>query len=135
MTTRTETDSSEFAEGAPPLGELLLRSATNLRDRVAVRALVEEGVLLARDTVRTALVVKAHDDTVGCGWERFAQRLCTIHLTDEERAFAHMILSLAGPHQTSLSLVLELDDRRLGIVLRAMVQLSGTDALTVVTLL
>lgn len=44
-----------------------------------------------------------------------------------------LVLSIAGPHQTGLARVMELDDRRLAIILRAMIQLSGCDTIAVGT--
>jgi hypothetical protein len=124
----------ETEEGlAPPLGELLLRTAATARESAAVGALVEEEQLLARDNVRAALVVKTVGGTMGCSWERFGGRLYTLGLDDAERAFAGLVLSLAGPHKTSLTRVLDLDERRLAILLRAMVSLSGCDAIAVGT--
>lgn len=58
---------------APSLSELLVRSAVGLRDRVAVQALVEEGELLGRDNVRTALVMK-QNGVMTCCWEGVAKR-------------------------------------------------------------
>jgi hypothetical protein len=118
---------------APPLGELLLRTAATARELAAVGALAEEEHLLARDNVRAALVVKTGGGTMGCSWERFGSRLYTLGLDDAERAFAGLVLSLAGPHQTSLTRVLDLDERRLAILLRAMVSLSGCDTIAVGT--
>lgn len=136
MTTTRETrvlPVAEEDEDAPSLGTLLLASAGNPRDQAAVRALVDEEVILGRERIRTALVVKKADGRMGCDWERFGKRLYVLGLDEGERAFLDLVLSLAGPHQTSLSRVLELDDRRLAIVLRAVVQLSGCDTLAVGT--
>lgn len=132
MTTATKTSTAE-EDLEPPLGELLLRSSSSPRDQAAVRALVEEERLLARDNVRMALVVKADDGTMGCSWERFGSRLYTLGFDDEERAFIDLVLSIAGPHQTSLTRVQDLDDRRLAIILRAMIHLSGNNVIAVAT--
>ncbi|MFI6276700.1 hypothetical protein [Streptomyces sp. NPDC050988] len=134
MTTTKETDVHTIdEEDAPSLGALLLASAANPRHKAAVRALVDEEIILRRDLVRIALVVKTPEGRMGCDWERFGKRLYTLGLNEGERAFLDLVLSIAGPHQTSLARVLELDDRRLAIVLRATVQLSGCDTLAIGT--
>ncbi|MEV2193324.1 hypothetical protein AB0I02_20400 [Streptomyces phaeochromogenes] len=103
MTTTRETDvrTLDEEEDAPSLGALLLASAVNPRDRAAVRALVDEELILARDHIRTALVVKTTAGRMGCDWERFGKRLYTLGLDEGERAFLDLVLSLAGPHRTS----------------------------------
>ncbi|WP_405956131.1 hypothetical protein [Streptomyces phaeochromogenes] len=135
MTTTKETGVHTIGEeeDAPSLGALLLASAANPRDKAAVRALVDEEFILSLERIRTALVVKTPDGRMGCDWERFGKRLYTLGLNEGDRAFLDLVLSLAGPHQTSLARVLEIDDRRLAIVLRAVVQLSGCDTLAVGT--
>ena len=131
MTTIKETEAlTAEEEDAPTVGTLLLRSAPSLRDRAAVQALVDEECILARDNVRTALVVK-EGGVMRCSWEGFGSRLYTLGLPDDERAFADFVLSIAGPHQTGMARVTELDERRLLIVLRAMVQPSGCDTIAV----
>jgi hypothetical protein len=44
-----------------------------------------------------------------------------------------LALSIASPHQTSLTRVMDLDERRLAILLRAMISLSGVGTLAVGT--
>ncbi|MEW2567612.1 hypothetical protein [Streptomyces sp. NPDC047070] len=134
MTTITELAADTATDDdAPTIGALLLAAATNPRDQAAVRALVDEGEILIRDHVRMALVVKTEQGRMGCDWERLSKRLYTLGFDDQERAFLDLVLSIAGPHPTSLTRVLELDDRHLAIILRAMVQLSGCDTLAVGT--
>ncbi|KUO13068.1 hypothetical protein [Streptomyces dysideae] len=83
MTTTTTSPGTGIAEpDAPPLGELLARSAANLRERAAVQALVEEENLLALDNVRSALVTKA-DGVMTCRWEATARRLYTLGLDED----------------------------------------------------
>lgn len=133
ITTATPGTDTPADEEAPSTGALLLAAAPTHRDQVAVRALVDEEQLLARDHVRTALIVKTEQGRMGCDWDRFARRLYTLGFNDQERAFLDLVLSIAGPHPTSLTRVLELDDRRLAIILRAMIQLSSCDTLAVGT--
>lgn len=59
MTTTTAPETTTVEEEKPPaIGKLLLKSATHPRDKAAVQALVDEGKLLERGNVRTALVVE-----------------------------------------------------------------------------
>ncbi|MDX3244823.1 hypothetical protein [Streptomyces sp. ME18-1-4] len=125
-TTTTSADTAADEPDTPPLGELLVRSAVGLRERIAVQALVEEEELLARDNVRSALVTK-HDGVMTCRWEGVAGRLYTLGLNDGERAFLGLVLSIVGMRQSSLSAVQYLDERRFKIVLQAMIRLAGTD--------
>lgn len=135
MTTSTTT-SAMTADGpdasAPALGELLLRSAASLRERTAVQALVEEGELLAQNNVRMALVTK-EDGFMTCRWESMARRLYTLGLDEGERVFLGLVLSIVGVQRTYLAAVRDLDERRLKIVLRAMVRLAGNDRIAVGT--
>lgn len=135
MTTTRETHAltADDEEDAPSLGSLLLASATSPRDKAAVRALVDEEKILARDHVQRALVVKTPEGRMGCDWERFSKRLYILGFNEGERAFLELILSIAGPYQVSLSRVLELDERRLAIVLRGLVQWSDCDTLAIGT--
>lgn len=133
MTTiRTSTPTTGDEPDAPPLGELLVRSAVGPRDRTAVQAVVEEGKLLARDNVRAALVTK-QDGAMTCRWENLAGRLYTLGLDEGERAFLGLLLSIVGVQQSCLAAVEYLDERRLKIVLRAMTRLAGNDRIAVGT--
>lgn len=135
MTTTTETDSPTAAEPAdPPLGELLLQAAEHPRDKDAVRALVEEKTILSRHYVRMALFVTNDQGApVGCAWESLASWRYGLGLDEGQRAFLDLILSIAGPHQVYLSSIMELDDRRLAIVLRAMTEMAGNDVIVIAT--
>jgi hypothetical protein len=117
---------------APSLGELLVRSAASLRGRVAVQALVEEKELLALDNVRAALVTK-QDGLMTCRWEGMASRLYTLGLEEDDRAFFALVLSIVGVHQSCLAAVENLDERRLKIVLTAILRLSGNDRIAIGT--
>ncbi|MFC9285180.1 hypothetical protein [Streptomyces sp. NPDC057052] len=108
----------------PSLGECLVRSAVGLRDRTAVKALVEEEQILARDNVRAALVTKQNGVMI-CRWEGMAGRLYTLGLSESERAFLGLVLSIVGLRHSYLSTVECLDERRLQIVLRAVTRLAG----------
>ncbi|MFG3265031.1 MULTISPECIES: hypothetical protein [Streptomyces] len=110
----------------PTLGECLVRSAVGLRDRTAVRALVEEEQILARANVRAALVTK-QNGVMTCRWEGMAGRLYTLGLSDSERAFLGLVLSIVGMRHSYLSTVECLGEHRLGIVLRAITRLATED--------
>ncbi|WP_158713482.1 hypothetical protein [Streptomyces sp. NRRL F-525] len=109
---------------ASPLGEFLVRSAVGLRDRIAMQALVEEESLLSRDQVRKALVTQ-QDGVMTCRWEGMSGRLYTLELDEGERAFLGLVLSIVGVQQSYLAAVEYLDERRLEIVLRAMIRLAA----------
>ncbi|MCX5056798.1 MULTISPECIES: hypothetical protein [unclassified Streptomyces] len=134
MTTPAVSSSCSSADeiAAPPLGQLLLRSAAGRRDRTAVQALVEEEKLLALDNVRGALVTKA-DGVMTCRWEVMARRLYTLGLDDGDRAFLGLVLSIVGVRQGYLSAVEYLDERRLKIMLHAMIRLTSNDRLAIGT--
>ncbi|WP_405840473.1 hypothetical protein [Streptomyces sp. NBC_01518] len=109
---------------ASPLGVFLVRSAVGLRDRIAMQALVEEESLLSRDQVRKALVTQ-QDGVMTCRWEGMSGRLYTLELDEGERAFLGLVLSIVGVQQSYLAAVEYLDERRLEIVLRAMIRLAA----------
>lgn len=131
-TSRQSSTATTDDDNAPSLGELLVQSAGSDRDRAAVQALIEEEDILARDNVRAALVVKA-DGVMTCRWEGLSGRVYTLGLDEGERAFLSLVLSLVGVRQTSLACVEGLDDRRLKIVLRAILRLSSNDSIAVGT--
>ncbi|MGW3646681.1 hypothetical protein [Streptomyces sp. NPDC000878] len=117
----------------PPFEELLLKAAVTPRDQAAVRALVEEGQILACDTVRRDLVCHTDAGGVEFTWQHLACNLYGLGLDESGRAFVDLVLSIAWPHQTSLVRVMDLDEQRLAIVLRAMISLSGVETLAVGT--
>lgn len=133
--TATSTPSSHTADDEPEsplLGELLVQSAVGLRDRTAVQALVEEELLLARDHVRKALVTQ-QGGVMTCRWEGMSGRLYTLELDAGERAFLGLVLSIVGVQQTYLAAMEYLDERRLKIVLRAMIRLADNDQIAIGT--
>lgn len=116
----------------PPFEELLLKAAVTPRDQAAVRALVEEGQILALDAVRRDLVHQT-DAGLEFTWQHLVCSLYGLGLDESGLAFLDLVLSIAWPHQTSLTRVMDLDERHLAIVLRAMISLSGVDTLAVGT--
>ncbi|MFE6487987.1 hypothetical protein ACFVGN_34335 [Streptomyces sp. NPDC057757] len=131
MITTPETETQE-AEDAAAFRELLLKSAVHPRDRAAVRALLDEEQIFAHEAVRKTLLWETTQG-VEFAWERVTSCLYTMGLDDSERAFFSLVMSLACPHQTSLTKVMDLDERRTAILLRAMIELSGCDTLAVGT--
>lgn len=117
---------------APTFEEQLLKAAVTPREQAAVRALVDEEQILARDAFRRALVWHTAEG-MEFSWQNLACYLYGLGLDDAERGFVDLVLSIASPHQTSLVRVMDLDERRLAIVLRAIISLSGVDTLAVGT--
>ncbi|WP_055532497.1 hypothetical protein [Streptomyces graminilatus] len=133
MTTRTTAAEDEGGDTeAPPFEEQLLKAAVTRREQAAVRALVDEEQILARPAFRKALAWHT-DDGIEFSWQNLACYLYGLQLDDAQRGFVDLVLSIASPHQTNLTRVLDLDERRLAIVLRAMIRLSGVDTLAVGT--
>ncbi|MEV0982617.1 hypothetical protein [Streptomyces sp. NPDC049915] len=115
------------------LGKLLLRSAKSRRERAAAQALVEEGTILGRQSVRQALLVENADGLPVCRWDNMMGRLFTLGLDEDDRTFLGLVLSLLPIGLFTLSAVQDLDERRLQILLRAIVILSGNNRITVGT--
>ncbi|MCI3271379.1 hypothetical protein [Streptomyces cylindrosporus] len=132
MTTPQTRGAPEDEVDLPQLGELLVASAKNDRDRAAAQALAEEETLLAHDGVRRALVVK-EGGRMTAVWERLMGRLYTLGLDDQQRAFLGLVLSMVGIGQVSLTAVESLDERRLIIMQRAILRLAGNDRIAVGT--
>ncbi|MFE7269842.1 hypothetical protein [Streptomyces sp. NPDC057623] len=117
---------------APSLGELLARSAASLRERTAVQCLAEEEELPALSNVRAALVT-TEDGVMTCRWASLAGRMYTLGLDEVERAFLGLVLSIVGVRQCHLAAVRHLNERRLKIVLLAMVRPTGNDRIAIGT--
>lgn len=128
----TEPDrSSDAADAdAPALGTLLLRSAHGRGEQAAVQALVDDEVLLERDNIRAALVMKV-DGAMSCHWEGLHRRLHTLGLDEEERTLLGLLLSMVGVGQVPLTAVRHLGECRLAIVLRAIARLADNESLAV----
>ena len=132
MPATVEPSTSEVVE--PPLGEQLLAMAAGLREEVVVWALATEEQILSRDTVRKALVYTTSHGRPGLAWERLDSHFYELGLDEAARAFLDLVLSTVGTmHRTSLVRVMDLDERRTAIILRAMIRLSGCDTLAVGT--
>ncbi|MGW1363501.1 hypothetical protein ACWCQP_39555 [Streptomyces chartreusis] len=118
--------------GTPTLGELLIASSAPGRDHAAVLALVEEGTILARDSVRHLLVVEGADGPA-CRWEGLMGRLYGLGLDEAERAFLGLVMGMVGIGLHTLAAVEELDERRLLILMRALPIIAGNERIAVGT--
>lgn len=136
----TETSTTPFLEQedqtdtVTPALEKLLKKSTSLRGRAALRALIEEKTVLARENVRQNLIVTNDAGVaVGCAWERLAGQRFGLNLDEEQRIFLEVILSIEGPHHVNLGWLMEIDDRRLAILLRAMTEIAGNNTIAIGT--
>ncbi|MFD4830094.1 hypothetical protein ACFWPV_09605 [Streptomyces uncialis] len=101
--------------------------------RVAVAALIEEDAILARDDVRALLVAETDSGTF-CDWPRLESRYRSeLDLDNAEDAFLTLVIATGFPRAVPLWRLEELGDRRLAIILRALVRLAGSDAIAVGT--
>lgn len=134
MTTKPFLDAEDTSNDEAPLfEELLLRAAVTRREKAAVWALLEEEQILTLDAVRRNLVSQTDAGDVEFTWQHLSCGLYGLGLDESGRSFLDLVLSLAGPHQTSLTRVTDLGNRRLGIVLQAMTQLAGNDTIAIAT--
>lgn len=112
------------------LGEQLLKAARPGNERIAVQALVDEESILALDNVRRILV----DDESGRftpRWEGLAGCVYTLGLDEQQRAFFGLVLSIVGIGQVTLAVVPDLDERRMLILQRAILALTGNDRVAI----
>lgn len=130
MTTTTAAEDTVI----PALEQLLLQESTHPRDRATLRALIEERTILANHDVRRLLIVTDNVGApVGCAWERLTNNRFGLGLDVERRAFLDVVLSLASPHRVNLGWLMEINDRRLAILLRAMTEMVGNDTIAIAT--
>jgi hypothetical protein len=132
MTTTPFLEQDQEDADAPPFGELLMQATATPRERAAVWALVEEAEILSLDTVRRNLVCQS-GERIEFTWQHLSCSLYGLGLDESGRSFIDLVLSLAGPHQTSLTRVADLGNRRLGIVLQAMTHLVDNDTIAIAT--
>ncbi|MEU0691577.1 hypothetical protein [Streptomyces uncialis] len=123
-------------QDAPTLLSDRLTAWARTRDaghQAAVAALIEEDTLLAREDVR-ALLVGETEAGAFCDWPRFEERYrCALVLDDGEDAFLTLVIATAFPRLVALWRLEALGDRRLGIILRAITRLAGSDTIAVGT--
>lgn len=133
MTTTPFLDQEDQEDSAgPSFGDLLMELTSGPREKAAVWALVQEEEILTVAAVRQNLVCETGEG-MEFTWEHLSCNLYGLGLDESGRAFLDLVLSLAGPHQTSLTRVTELGNRRLGIVLHAMTQLADNDIIAIGT--
>lgn len=116
----------------PELGQLLVESATRPRDRIAAQALAEEESILALRHVRR-LLVEENRGAMTARWENLMGRQYALGLDAQQRAFLGLVLSMLGIGHITLAAVEDLDERRLLIIQRAILKLSGNDRIAVGT--
>ncbi|WP_086563443.1 hypothetical protein [Streptomyces africanus] len=132
MTTSEKTVPDADNAGFQELCEHLVRTASSPLDRAAVQALVEERTILEVAAVRYALIVDtehgptAHFEGLS-GWQH------ALGLDEEQRSFLGLVLSMVGIGHTTVASVQDLDERRLPIILRAILRLAGNDTIAVGT--
>ncbi|MCX4994245.1 hypothetical protein [Streptomyces longwoodensis] len=131
----TQTEPSTDTPPEPPLGALLLRSAKyqSRGQRAATQALVEDGTLLDHGPLVRTLVVDGPRGRRTCDWDRLTGKLYTLGLGPEDRLFLGLLLSLVPVGSHTLSGVEHLTERRLVILLRAIVCLAGSDRVAIGT--
>ncbi|MER5213717.1 hypothetical protein ABT063_24875 [Streptomyces sp. NPDC002838] len=116
----------------PELGRLLVESAARDRDRIAAQALAEEETILALPKVRRLLVVEDRGRPTA-RWENLMGHQYTLNLNRPQFAFLGLVLSILSMGHIALAAVEDLDERRLLIIQRAILQLSGNNTIAVGT--
>ncbi|MFI6852615.1 hypothetical protein [Streptomyces sp. NPDC050416] len=131
-TTETETTTPDAADEFQRLCGQLVRTARSSRDRAAVQALVEERTVLEVQAVQYALIV-CTDEGAWARFEALSGCQYTSGLDEQQRSFLGLVLSMVGIGITTLASVEDLDDRRLPIILRAILRLAGNETIAVGT--
>jgi hypothetical protein len=132
MTTKTRELVTASEPDLSKLGEQIIRAAETVGDRAAAQALVEEGSIFARQNVRSALIVDSKKGAQAW-WEGLSGRQYSLGLDENQRRFLGLVLSLVGIGHVTIAAVRGLDERRLRIILRAILQLAENDSLAVGT--
>jgi hypothetical protein len=118
--------------GFRDLCEQLVRTARSPLDRAAGQALVEERTILEATAVRYALIVDT-DHGPTAHFEGLSGRQYTLGLDEGQRSFLGLVLSMVGIGHTTVASVQDLDERRLPVILRAILRLAGNDTIAVGT--
>ena len=134
MTTTPFLEQEDQEDAVTPALEKLLKKLTQPRDKAGLRALLEEETVLALDNVRRNLIV-TNDAGVptGLAWDRLSKARFGLDLDEQQKIVLDVILSIASPHHVNLGWLMELDDRRLAILLRAMTEMAGSDVIAIAT--
>lgn len=133
MTTGTEDRAVVEADDLRTLGRQIIRTAAPGGDRAAAQALVDEQTILALPHVRRNLIVHNGRGAAVCHWEGLSGLQYTLGLDEQQRAFLGLVLSMVGIGHITIAAVQGLDERRLRIIARAILQLAGNDTLAVGT--
>lgn len=129
--TITESEVPTETDELQALGEDLLRNA-NSRHQMAVQALIEERTILSVPAVQHALVVDTRKGRAP-RFEGLSGLQYGLGLDEQQRTFLDLVLSMVGMGITTLASVEDLDDRRLPIILRAILRLAGNETIAVGT--
>ncbi|MER8226027.1 hypothetical protein ABTZ58_36965 [Streptomyces sp. NPDC094143] len=131
--TETETLAPETVDPDAEYEQLcteLLRNTRFRRHRAAVQAMVEERTVLSVPAVQRALIVDSRKGRAAC-FEGLSGLQYGLGLDEQQRAFLHLVLSMVGIGITTLASAEDLDDRRLPIIVRAILRLAGNEDLAV----
>ena len=108
----------------------LLRNTRNRRHRAAVQALVEERTVLSRPAVQRMLLVDSRKGRYA-DFPALSGLLYGLGLDEGQRCFLSLVMSMVGLGITTLASMEDLDDRRLPIMVRAILHLAGNTDLAV----
>ncbi|MDK1344180.1 hypothetical protein QNO09_12875 [Streptomyces sp. 378] len=132
-TNETDTAAREAADIEAEYQQLsteLLRNTKIRRHRAAVQALIEERTILSLPAVQRALIVDSRKgrsaQLAGLSGLQYS-----LGLDEGQRTFLGLVLSLVGMGITTLAAVQDLDERRLPIILRAILRLAGNEDLAI----
>lgn len=128
MTVTEEETSTEAPE--LDVAAILRRDAKGIRERAVAQALIEEETILGLDSVRNCLLTEI-DGVRTCRWEGLLGRQYVLGLDEEQRAFYGLVLSLLGIGVNPLSAAHMLGERRLMVLLRAIIRVAEIDTIAV----
>ncbi|MEU0069534.1 hypothetical protein ABZ027_08315 [Streptomyces sp. NPDC006332] len=132
MTAETEQLVTSREADLKTLGKHLVLTSETIGERAAAQALAEEESILTRANVRAALIVDGpHGATAR--WEGLSGRQYTLGLDETQRRFLDLVLSVVGIGHVTIAAVRGLDERRLRIIMRAILRLAENDTLAVGT--
>ncbi|WP_030682146.1 hypothetical protein [Streptomyces cellulosae] len=114
------------------LGKQIIRASETVGGRAAAVALVAEGSIFAQRNVRRALITDGPNGAMAW-WEGLSGHLYTLGLDENQRRFLSLVLSLVGIGGITIAAVRGLDERRLRIIMQAILQLAESDTLAVGT--
>ncbi|GAA2218867.1 hypothetical protein [Streptomyces indiaensis] len=112
------------------LSQELLHNTLNRRHRAAVQALVEERTILSRPAVQRVLIVDSRKGRAA-NFPQLSGLLYGLGLDEGQRTFLALVMSMVGLGVTTLASMEDLDDRRLPIMLRAILRMAGNEDLAV----